>query len=81
MHREANLTSPKKGQTSMYNNYFSNFGRPLVPEDLCKDTTPRHPSASEEKSYENVNAGMQKLAQTSSQDFKHCGINLSFMVH
>ena len=22
----------------MYNNYFSNFGRPLVPDHLCKDT-------------------------------------------
>ena len=43
MHREANLTSPSKGQTSMYNNYFSKFGRPLVPDDLCKDTAPRHP--------------------------------------
>ena len=20
----------------MYNNYFSNFGRPLIPDDLCK---------------------------------------------
>ena len=27
----------------MYNNYFSNFGRLLVPEDLCKDSAPRHP--------------------------------------
>ena len=27
----------------MYNNYFSNFGRPLVFDDLCKDTAPRHP--------------------------------------
>ena len=26
----------------MYNNYFSNFGRPLVPDDLCKDSAPRH---------------------------------------
>ena len=43
MYREANLTSPSKGQTSMYNNYFRNFGRPLVRDDLCKDTTPRHP--------------------------------------
>ena len=43
MHREANLTSLYKGQTSMYNNYFSNFGGPLVPDDLCKDTAPRHP--------------------------------------
>ena len=42
MHREANLTSPLKGQTSMYDNYFSNFGRPLVPDDLCKDSAPRH---------------------------------------
>ena len=42
MHREANLTLPKKGQMSMYNNSFSNFGRPLVPDDLCKDSAPRH---------------------------------------
>ena len=27
----------------MYNNYFSNFGRPLVPDDLCKDSAPGHP--------------------------------------
>ena len=27
----------------MYKNYFSNFGRPLVPNDLCKDSAPRHP--------------------------------------
>ena len=33
----------KKGQTSMYNNYFSNFSRPLVPDDLCKESALRHP--------------------------------------
>ena len=27
---------------STYNNSFSNFGRPLVPDDLCKDAAPRH---------------------------------------
>ena len=27
----------------MYNNYFSNFGRPLVPDDLWKDSAPRQP--------------------------------------
>ena len=27
----------------MYDDHFSNFGRPLVPDDLCKDSTPRHP--------------------------------------
>ena len=27
----------------MYNNFFSKFGRPLVLDDLCKDTAPRHP--------------------------------------
>ena len=43
LHREANLTSPFKGQTSTYNNYFSNFGRTLVLNDLCKDTAPKHP--------------------------------------
>ena len=26
----------------MYDNSFSNFGRPLVPNDLCKDSAPRH---------------------------------------
>ena len=36
----------------MYNNYFSNFGRPLVPDDLCKDSGPE---ASEEKSFEILN--------------------------
>ena len=43
MHRDANLTSPQKGQTSMYDHHFSNFGRPPVPDDLCKDSAPRHP--------------------------------------
>ena len=28
---------------SIYNLYFSNFGRPLVPDDLSKDSAPRHP--------------------------------------
>ena len=41
MHREANLTLPLKGQMSTYNNSFSNFGRPLVPDDLCKDSAPK----------------------------------------
>ena len=27
----------------MYDHYFSNFGRPPVPEDLCKDSATRHP--------------------------------------
>ena len=44
IHREANVTSPKTGQMSMYNHYFSNFGRPPIPNDLCKDSaTTRHP--------------------------------------
>ena len=43
MHMEANLTLPQKGQMSIYNFYFSNFGRPPVPNDLCKDSAPRHP--------------------------------------
>ena len=43
MHREANLTLLKKGQMSIYDIYFSNFGRPPVPDDLCKDSAPRHP--------------------------------------
>ena len=43
MHREANLTQPKKGQTSMYNNYFIKFGRPPIPDDLCNDSAQRHP--------------------------------------
>ena len=32
-----------KGQMSIYDIYFSNFGRPPVPDDLCKDSAPRHP--------------------------------------
>ena len=43
MHREANLTLPYKGQTSTYDNSFSSFGRPHVPDDSCKDSAPRHP--------------------------------------
>ena len=38
MHTEANLTSPQKGQMSMYD-----FGRPPVPDDLCKDSATRYP--------------------------------------
>ena len=36
------MTSPKKGQTSMYGHHFSNFGRPPIPDDLCKDSAIRH---------------------------------------
>ena len=43
MHREANLTLPKKDKTSMYDNSFSNFDRPPVLNDSCKDSAPRHP--------------------------------------
>ena len=42
MHREANLTLLYKGQTSTYDNSFSNFGRPPVPDDSCKGSAPRH---------------------------------------
>ena len=42
MHREANLTLPLKGQTSTYDNSFSNVGRPPVPNDSCKGSAPRH---------------------------------------
>ena len=28
---------------SIYKIYFSNLGRPPVPNDLCKDSAPRHP--------------------------------------
>ena len=27
----------------MYDHYFSNFGRPPVPNNLCKDSATRHP--------------------------------------
>ena len=27
----------------MYDHYFSNFGRPPVPDDLCQDSATRHP--------------------------------------
>ena len=43
MHKEAKLTSRLKGQMSMYDNYFSNFGRPPVSDDICKDSATRHP--------------------------------------
>ena len=43
MHKEANLSLPYKGQMSMNHHYFSNFGRPPVPDDLCKDSALRHP--------------------------------------
>ena len=31
MHKETNLTLHEKGQMSVYDHYFSNFGRPLSP--------------------------------------------------
>ena len=43
MHKEANLTLPYKDQMSMYDHYFRNFGRPPVPDDLCKHSAPKHP--------------------------------------
>ena len=33
----------KNNQMSIYDLYFSNFGRPHVPNDLSKDSAPRHP--------------------------------------
>ena len=27
----------------MYDHYFSNFGRPPVSDDICKDSATRHP--------------------------------------
>ena len=27
----------------MYDHYYSNFGRPPVPDDLCKDSATSHP--------------------------------------
>ena len=41
MHREADLTLPLRGQMSMYDHYFSNFGRPVA-YDLRKDSATRH---------------------------------------
>ena len=46
MHKEANDLAVK-GQMSMYDHNFSNFGRPPVPDDLCKDSTPKHPQVLE----------------------------------
>ena len=43
IYREANMTSPLKGQMSMYDHYFSYFGRPRIPDNLCKDSATRHP--------------------------------------
>ena len=28
---------------SIYTHYFSNFDRPLIPDDICKDSATRHP--------------------------------------
>ena len=43
MHTEANVISPKKGQMSMYDHHFSNFGILPVPDDLCKESAIWHP--------------------------------------
>ena len=42
MHTEAN-DLPVKRLMSMYDNYFSNFGRPPIPDDTCKDSATSHP--------------------------------------
>ena len=42
MHREANLTLPLKGQTSTYDNSFTNVGRPPVLDDSCQGSAHRH---------------------------------------
>ena len=36
------MTSPKKGQMLTTDLYFSYFGRPPVPDDICKDSAKRH---------------------------------------
>ena len=36
MHREANDLAVKRSN-------FSNFGRPSVSDELCKDSAPKHP--------------------------------------
>ena len=42
MHKEAKLTLPQKGQMSMYNHYFSNFGSPPIPDDIiCAKIQPQ----------------------------------------
>ena len=43
MHKEAKLTLPQKGQMSMYDHYFSNFGTAPVSDDICKGSAIRHP--------------------------------------
>ena len=43
MHREPYMTLPYKGQTSTYDNHFSNFGRSSIPDNLCKDSVTGHP--------------------------------------
>ena len=48
MHREANLTSPIKGQMSMYNNYFSNFVD-LSSLMICAKIQPQGTSVLEKK--------------------------------
>ena len=45
-HRNAyrsKLDLPLKRLMSMYDNYFSNFGIPPVPDDICKDSATSHP--------------------------------------
>ena len=40
MHGEANLTLEVKRSNVNKNHHFSNFGRSLVPHNLCKDKGP-----------------------------------------
>ena len=41
--QESKLDLAVKRSMSMYDHYFNNFGRPPVPDDLCKDSAPRYP--------------------------------------
>ena len=49
MHKEANLTLPLKGQMSMYDHYFSNFGRPPYPRWFMQTFSPKASSVLEKK--------------------------------
>ena len=76
-HREANLTLPQKVQTSMYNNYFSNFGRPPVPNDLCKDSAPRHPQFWRRRFliFHSPNLNLSKIGSAASEEKSFENVN------
>ena len=56
----------------MYDLYFSNFGRPPVPDDLCKDSAPSRARETEEsKSVQHIFAPKTEIAEPIFGNFRN----------